>query len=437
MTADTHHDRAWDQPLTMAEKLISRAVGDRVCRAGDQVQPDPRWVIVHDGYVQTAYKELSALGYRRITHPERVALVTDHDVIYVSPRVAEKARANRTIAQAWQVGHFSDVGQNGHGHLFPMENGMVVPGAFVIAYDMHCSTFGALGAYALASGNETTVVLATGRLLFEVPQSVRVRLRGQLPPGSHARDLGFHLGHLLTSNQAGIEYDSRVFEFCGDGAERMTLASRVGLCNTLTEIGAAHVLFPPMHFDGRPAPECESLRGDEAAHYEARLDLPLSDLAPQVALPGSPDRAAPIDQVVGRPIDHAYLGSCGSSMYEDMASAALLLRDRKLAPGVRMVVVPGTTRIARQLADEGLMQIFMDAGATLLPPGCGPCAGGRSGLLAAGEVSISTAATNTAGRMGDPSAQAYLGSPLTVAASAIAGALCDPRQYATELARLH
>jgi 3-isopropylmalate/(R)-2-methylmalate dehydratase large subunit len=412
--------------MTMAEKLLARAAGLPACRAGDMVQPEPDCVIVHDGYVESLYKELSGLGYRRISRPERMAFVTDHDVIYTTARAAERGLANRRIAREWRVGHFSDAGQNGHGHLFPMETGMVRPGMFVFAYDPHCTNFGAVGALALGVLGEICVVAATGTLLTQVPPCVRVTLGGAFRPGVHARDLGFALSHALTSGRLGAPYDGRVFEFTGPAVQAMPVASRVGLCNTLTEIGALSVLFPPMALDGRPVPGLAALVGDADAGYEAAIDWNLSDVEPQVALPGAPDKAAPLASVVGQRIDHAYIGSCGSAMYEDFSEAAALLRGKSLAPGVRMVVVPGTTRIARRLADDGVLQVFLDAGATVLPPGCGPCAGGRTGLLAAGEVSISTAATNSAGRMGSPTSLAYLASPLAVAASAVSGRITAP-----------
>ncbi|MGE0803321.1 MAG: aconitase family protein [Lautropia sp.] len=414
-------------PMTMTEKLLARAAGLDACKAGDLLHPQPAWAIVHDGYIESLYRELTAIGYRRVPHPERLVFVTDHDVISSTPRLAERAQANRRIAREWRVGHFSDAGRNGHGHLFPMETGMVQPGMFLFAYDMHCTNFGAIGALALGVLGEIGVVVATGCLLTQVPPAVRITLRGSFAPGVHARDLGFALSASLTSGALPIAYDGRVFEFTGPAVAAMSVATRVGLCNTLTEIGAANVLFPPMHFDGTPARELMHLAGDDDAAYEARTEWDLDQLVPQVALPGGPDRAAPIETVAGVSVDHAYIGSCGSAMFEDFRDAAHYLRDRSLSPGVRMVIVPGTTRVANRLAQQGLLQVFHDAGATVLPPGCGPCAGGRSGLLAPGEVSISTAATNGAGRMGAPTSLAYLASPLSVAAAAVTGRICDPR----------
>lgn len=416
------------RPMTMAEKALARASGRAWVKPGDVVHPDPALVILHDGYVESAHRQLDEIGYRRITNAERVVFVTDHDVIYTTPRVAERARNNRRIAAEWGIGHFFDAGQGGHGHIFPMEQGLVRPGMFLFAYDMHSTNFGAIGAMAPGVGPDIVAVLATGTLLTEVPQTIHVDLTGRFAEGVHPRDLGFRLSHDIKEGALARPYDNRIIEFGGAAVEAMPVAARVALCNTLTEIGVANTLFPPMGPDDRPLPGRDDLRADAEAVYESRIAIALDAITPQVALPGAPENAVDVAEAAGRPVDHAYIGSCGSSMYEDFVAAFRAMRGRRLAPGVRMVLVPGSARIAQRLAAEGLIQAFTDAGAMLLPPGCGPCAGGRSGLLAPGEVSISTAATNTAGRMGAPTSLAYLGSPLTVAASAVAGRIADPRE---------
>jgi 3-isopropylmalate/(R)-2-methylmalate dehydratase large subunit len=366
------------------------------------------------------------LGYGAIDHPERVMFVTDHEVAYGSQRAVERGRNIRQIAKAWQVGQVFDAGRGGHGHLFPMEQGLIKPGMFLFAYDMHCTNFGAVGALAMAAGTEVTAVLATGSLWTRVPETVRIDLQGRLPTGSHARDVGFLLAHGFAHNRWGVEHDYRVIEFGGPGIDTLDLASRVALCNSITEMGVANVLFatPPPGIDTQGAPDFIS---DADAPYEGRFAFDLSSVAPQVALPGGPDRAERLDQVLGQAIDHATLGACGSGMYQDFADAARIFQGQRVADGVRFFVVPGTAQTARRMADDGLTQIFLDAGAILLPPGCGPCAGGSMAPLGPGEVSIATAATNHAGRFGAHDGQVYLGSPLTVAASAIAGCLADPR----------
>ncbi|CAN5728352.1 homoaconitase large subunit [soil metagenome] len=418
-------------PMTMTEKLLARASGRASVRPGDVVSPDPELVILHDGYVETAHKILSEIGYKRITNAERVMIITDHNTIQTSPKAIEQSRANRRIAAEWKVGYFYDMGRGGHGHIYPMEAGLVKPGMFLFAYDMHCTNFGAVGAMALRCGPDVPMVLATGTMWTVVPETLRIELTGQFAPGTHARDLGFKLSADLTSGRHGVEFDHRVVEFGGDAVEAMPLAERVALCNTLTEIGVNSVIFPPLSPTGA-APDETWVRSDPDAHFENRLILDLSTLVPQVALPGGPDRAADVTVAEGKPIDHAYLGSCGSGMYEDFALAASVLKGHKVADRVRLFVVPGTIATAKRMADEGLTQLFMDAGAIMLPAGCGPCAGGVGAPLGPGEVSISTAATNGAGRMGSKEAECYLASPITVTASAIVGYITDPR-HALEL----
>lgn len=412
--------------MTLVEKMLARASGKTSVRPGDIVLPEPELVILHDGYVETAYKQLHDIGYRRVTHPERVVFVTDHQVVYTTPASILRGRANRRIAGEWRIGHFHDAGQGGHGHLFPMESGLVRPGMFLFAYDMHCTNFGAIGAFAMRAGPNVVSVLATGTTWTVVPHTLRVTLEGQPPPGVHPRDVGFWLAHRLASGELGVEFDYRVVEFGGSYCDRLPLSGRVALCNTLTEIGVLNIVFPPMSPLGAPR-DGSWLESDADARFEHTLALDVSRLAPQVALPGSPDRAVPVGDTVGVAIDQAYLGSCGSGMYEDFQAAAEVLAGHRVANGVRFIVVPGTVETAKRMARDGLTQRFLDAGAILLPPGCGPCAGGAGGPLASGEVSISTAATNGQGRMGAKDAYCYLGSPLTVAASAIAGRIADPR----------
>ncbi|HEX3972374.1 MAG TPA: aconitase family protein [Stellaceae bacterium] len=415
------------RPMTAAQKVLARASNRPFVAIGEVIHPDPELVIIHDGYVETSYAELGALGYRRVPRPERVMFVTDHEVAYATQRAVERGRAIRRIAKEWQVGHFFDVGRGGHGHIFPMEAGHVRPGMFLFAYDMHCTNFGAVGALAIGAGAEITTVLATGTLWTEVPSSVLIDLKSSLPPGVHARDVGFLLSKGFTHGDWDIDADNRVIEFAGRGIADFDLAARVALCNTLTEIGVANVLFaaPPPGMDRAAAADFLS---DADADYAGRVTIDLASLKPQVALPGAPDNAADIDTVVGTPIDHAFIGACGSSMYEDFVAAAHIMRGQRVADRVRLFVGPGTNKITERLANEGLLQEFMEAGATVLPPGCGPCAGGAMAPLGPKEVSISTAATNHAGRFGAKDGEVYLGSPLTVAASAIAGRLVDPRE---------
>ena len=416
------------RPMTAAQKMLARACGRDHVAPGEVIYPVPELVIIHDGFVETSYRELQALGYGSVVAPEKVVFVTDHEVAYTSQRAVERGRNIRRIARAWEVGQLFDAGRGGHGHIFPMESGLVKPGMFLFCYDMHCTNFGAVGALAMAAGTEVTAVLATGSLWTTVPHTVRIDLTGALRHGAHARDVGFLLAQGFGDGRFGVQHDYRIIEFGGPGIDGLDLASRVALINSITEMGVANVLFakPPAGMDLSQAPDHAS---DPDAVYEGRMVFDLSGVEPQVALPGGPDRAADLVSVLGQRIDHAYIGACGSGMYQDFADAAAIVRGRQVAEGVRMFVVPGTQETARRLSDDGIAQAFVDAGAVMLPPGCGPCAGGAMGPLGPGEVSIATAATNHAGRFGAHEGEVFLGSPLTVAASAVSGCLADPRQF--------
>lgn len=413
--------------MTAPEKILARAAGREFVAPGDVIYPDPELVVVHDGAVEMSWRELHELGYRAITRPDRVIFVTDHEVVYATQRAAERGRNIRRIARDWGIRELYDVGRGGHGHIFPIEAGLVRPGMFLISYDMHCTNYGAVGALCQMVGTEISTVLATGTVWMRVPHTLRVQLHGGLRDGVQARDAGFMLAHGFATRRWGVEYDYRIVQFCGPGVPALRLHERVALCNSITEMGVNNVYYEPTTETIAAAPY-ENFASDDGARYEATIDLDLGAIEPQVALPGGPDRAADLSTVAGRAIDHAYIGACGSGMYEDFVSAARVMRGRRVAPGVRMFVVPGTVATAQRLNAEGYVQAFMDAGAVVLPPGCGPCAGGAMGPLGPGEVSIATAATNHAGRFGAHDAEIYLANPATVAASAVSGRITDPRE---------
>lgn len=418
--------------MTGPEKIIARACGLPHVQAGDIVFPVPDLVMVHDNVLPGVKRALDSIGIDRLAEPQKVMLVTDHEVIYGSPRAALYGVTNRQAAKAWGVGHFYDVGRGGHGHVFPMETGLVRPGMFYFDNDRHCTNAGAIGAVGFRLGLEVARVLATGTNWIQVPTSLKLTLKGRLPRGVHARDLGAHIGKLVKTGVLPFDLDYRILEFAGD-LDALTLAQRVALCSTPTELGAYGVFFPPSEAVLAQARRVaqgpvEPMVSDADAVYEACAELSLDGLVPQVSLPGGVQQAVPVTEAVGQPIQHAFIGSCGSSMYDDLSGAADMLRGRRIADGVRLFVVPGSEQTTRRLAAEGLMQVFIEAGAIVLPAGCGPCNDAVVGPLHAGEVSISTATNNNHGRFGARDARLYLGSPETVAASAVAGCITDPRQ---------
>jgi 3-isopropylmalate/(R)-2-methylmalate dehydratase large subunit len=419
--------------MTAVEKILARASGLTAAHAGDIVYPVPDFVMIHDGVVMGAKQELDALGIDRLFDPQRVLMVTDHDVLYLNERAAARGAFNRRAARAWGVTQFFDAGRGGHGHIFPIERGIVLPGTFYFDNDRHCTNAGGVGALALRVGAEISRVLATGTTWTVVPKSVRLTIKGNLQRGVYGRDLGFHIGQQFGADGAfGVDIDYRVLEFAGE-TNQFDLAARIALCSTPTEMRAIGVFFPPSGTILADARERATrpfapIYSDPDARYDAEIELDVGRLEPQVALPGAPHKAANLSEVAGTRIDHAFIGSCGSGMYDDLVTASRILKGRRVAPGVRLLVVPGSEDSTRRIRTEGLLEIFQEAGAFVLPAGCGPCASGRMGLVHSGEVSISTAAANAAGRMGAKDAKLYLGSPATVAASAVAGVITDPRE---------
>lgn len=418
--------------MTAAEKILARASGVRETRAGAIVYPVPDFVTIHDGVVMGAKQELDALGIDRVFDPARVMMVTDHDVLYLNERAVARGAFNRKAARAWGITNFYDAGQGGHGHIFPIEQGLVSPGTFYFDNDRHCTNAGGIGALAIRVGTDMSRVLATGTTWTLVPRTVKLALKGRLQPGVYARDLGFKLAQgLAPGGFLGVDIDYRVLEFAGD-IEALGLAARVSLCSSPTEMRAIGVFFPPSaeileYATARAKRPFTPVYPDPDATYDAQIEFDLSGLEPQVALTGGPHNAADLATVAGTRVDHAFIGSCGSGMWEDLAEAANILKGRRIAPGVRLIVAPGSEASTHRMRREGLLEIYQEAGAILLPAGCGVCASGRGGLVHSGEVSISTAVANGRGRFGAREAELMLASPATVAASAVAGVITDPR----------
>jgi 3-isopropylmalate/(R)-2-methylmalate dehydratase large subunit len=411
-------------PMTAVEKVLAARSGRDELRAGEVVEPRPDFIMVHDGVVLSAKRELDQLGIDRLAHPEWVMIVTDHEVIYPNARSAERGAANRRAAKQWGVGRFYDVGQGGHGHIFPMESGLLLPGMFYFDNDRHSTNAGAIGAFGFRMGSEISRVLATGTNWVMVPKTIRLTITGRAQPGVFGRDIGFVIAkHFREGGSWGVNPDYRVLEFAGD-LNQFDLAQRTALCSSPTEVRAYGTFFPPSaailaHSTAVAQRQFTPVYPDENANYEAKLSLDISSIEPQVALPGGVHRAVDVSEVAGTAVDHAFIGSCGSGHYEDLQLAARALAGKRIAPGSEVST--------RRMLDDGLMKIFLEAGAVMLPAGCGSCNDGVIGPVDGGEVSISTFAGNNNGRLGPKDAQLFLGNPATVAASAVAGRIVDPR----------
>jgi 3-isopropylmalate/(R)-2-methylmalate dehydratase large subunit len=411
---------------TAAEKILSRACG-RAVAAGEIVHPVPDLVTLHDWYVTHAAAALDRFGVAAVQRPERVLVSTDHEPVATSPAAVLRQAEARRAAARFGFGLFHDVGREGLGHVFPVERGIVRPGMLVMGYDPHLTNFGAVGALGLAVLNEVTELLACGTVWTEVPETVRVTVEGRLAPGVTLRDAA----QLFIATTDPAVLDNAVVEFVGPGMAAIDVDGRMTLMNTPVELGARSALAEP---DAVTEAYCrerggaaEALRSDPDARFRARLVLDLAAAEPLVAVPPRPECAVPVGAVAGRRIDHAYIGSCASGFIADLRLAAGVLRGRRVAPHVRLFITPVTQAVQAAAAREGLLEVFAEAGAVVTAPGCGVCAGGRIGGVGRGEVSIGTGTRNDPGRLGDPDAALYLAGPLTVAASAVAGVIRDPR----------
>ena len=418
-------------PQTMVEKILSR-ICRRPVAAGEIVMPEAELVTVHDWYTVNAFRTLDEYGVTKLHDASRVLLVTDHEPLAVSPQAFARQQAVRAIAQRFGVAH-RDAGRGGLGHVFPIEEGIVVPGMFVFSYDPHVTNYGAIGALGIAVLTEVPEVLACGSVWLEVPQTLRVDLTGALPFGVFARDAA---QKLIAAHDAAL-FEDAVVEFGGPGLAALSIDARQTLCNTPVELGAVSSIVEPdarslAYATARATRPMQPVLPDAQARYRARVTLDLSALAPQVALPPTPDNAVDVTAVAGRPIQHAFVGSCASGMLEDLRVAAAVLRGRQVAPGVRLIITAATQQVAADAASEGLMEVFIRAGAMVTAPGCGVCAGGRIGGVSAGEHSIGTGTRNEPGRLGAHEAVLHIAGPATVAASAIAGAIADPRPFLRE-----
>jgi len=416
---------------TITEKILSRICGRRVS-AGEIVMPEAELVTVHDWYTVNAFRTLDEFGVTKLHDPARVLLVTDHEPLAVSPQAFARQQAVRGIAVRFGVEH-RDAGRGGLGHVFPIEEGIVVPGMFILAYDPHVTNYGAVGALGIAVLTEVPEVLACGSVWLQVPETLRVDITGSLPFGVFARDAA---QKLIGSHDASL-FEDAVVEYGGPGLAALSIDARQTLCNTPMELGAVSSVVEP---DARTLAyvQARTQRGmhprlpDDDARYRGRVTLDLSTLVPQVAMPPTPDNVVDVTEVAGKPIQHAFVGSCASGMLEDLRVAAAILRGRQVAPGARLLITAATQQVAADAAAEGLMEVFVRAGAMVTTPGCGVCAGGRIGGVAAGEHSIGTGTRNEPGRLGAHEAVLHIAGPATVAASAVVGAIADPRPFLRE-----
>ncbi len=403
---------------TVAEKIISNHTGHAVA-AGEIAVVDVDGAMATDATAPLAIQAFDRMGGQRLWDPQRVSLVIDHAAPAPNERVSNLHKLMRDFSRR-QGGHFYDVGK-GICHQLMVENGHVHPGDIFVGADSHTPTYGALNALAVGVGStDLAAVLLTGKIWLKVPETILLELVGEFPKGVTAKDvILFLVGQLGIS---GATY--KAIEFIGSALYHLSLASRMTLANMSAEMGAKTGLVDPsglnLPYDFRPT------YPDDDAHYSEQYRFDVSDLRPQVAVPHSPDRVRPVDEVAGQPIDQAFIGSCTNARLEDLHMAAQVLQSEHVHPAVRLIIAPASKRIFDEALRDGSVAILSEAGATFITSGCGPCVGTHQGIPADGEVIISSTNRNFPGRMGNPRASIYLASPAVVAASALHGKISDP-----------
>jgi len=416
-------------PLTLAEKILAKKVGKDTVSAGEIVQAKVDVAMSHENG-RMVKKSFEKIGVEKVWDPDRIVIIFDHRVPAESERTAIGQKELREFVKAQGIKNFYDINV-GVCHQVLVEEGFSRPGILLVGTDSHTTTAGALGAFATGIGaTEMAAVWATGELWLRVPETLKIVVNGKLPRGVYAKDVILNIVGTIGADGA----DYKAIEFSGDTISSMSIASRMVISNLSMEAGAKVAFVIPDsitedYVKTRAKGSYEMLAPDPDATYLSEHTFDVSDLEPQLACPHQVDNVKPVTEVEGTKIDQAVIGSCTNGRLEDLREAAQILKDKKVNPEVRLLIVPASWKIFKDALSEGVIETFVDAGAVLLNAGCGPCLGAHQGCLAPGEVAVTSTNRNFQGRMGSADAFLYLASPATVAASAIEGKLADPRKY--------
>ena len=414
---------------TFAQKVLARKAGLREVEPGQIVTVQPDKLLTHDNTAAIA-KIFREIGVEKVARPEISVIVLDHVVPAATEGHARNHQQIRAFVKEQGIASFYDVGE-GICHQVLPEKGHALPGYLIVGSDSHTPTHGAFGAFAAGIGRtEAAAVMATGEIWLMVPHTFRISVEGQLQKGVYAKDIILYIIGELGADGA----DYRAVEFTGPVLGELTVASRMVLCNMVAEMGAKIGVAEPddktrAWLNGRSVAGFQEVFADPDASYERVIEYDVSGLLPQVAKPHTVDNVVPVTEVLGTRIDQAFIGTCTNGRLEDFRVAAQILGGRKIAPNTRLLILPASREVLLAAVAEGTLTELITAGAVVLNPGCGPCLGAHQGVMAPGEVTISTANRNFKGRMGCKEAQVYLASPATVAASARAGEIVDPREF--------
>ena len=414
--------------MTMTQKILAAHAGLSEVKAGQLISAKLDLVLGNDITAPVAIREFEKTGAQTVFDREKVALVMDHFTPNKDIKAAEQCKFIREFALRHGIANFFDVGEMGVEHALLPEKGLVGPGDLVIGADSHTCTYGALGAFSTGVGStDMACGMATGTAWFKVPAALRFILRGKPAPWVSGKDIILHIIGMIGVD--GALYKS--MEFTGDGLSHLTMDDRLCMANMAIEAGGKNGIFEVddktvAFFEERSARPYAVYKADADAQYENTYEIDLSSLRPTVAFPHLPENTRPVDEAGGIKIHQVVIGSCTNGRLEDLRVAAKILSGKRVAKGVRVIIIPATQKIYLDAMQEGLLKIFVESGCAVSTPTCGPCLGGHMGILAKGERSLATTNRNFVGRMGHPESEVYLCSPAVAAASALTGLITAP-----------
>lgn len=416
--------------MTMTQKILAAHAGLESVKAGQLIEAKLDLVLGNDVTTPVAIKEFNKIGVDKVFDKDKVAIVPDHFTPNKDIKSAEHCKLVREFAHCKEVTNYFEVGQVGIEHCLLPEKGLVVPGDVVIGADSHTCTYGALGAFSTGVGStDMAVGMARGVAWFKVPSALKFVLKNKPAKWVSGKDIILHIIGMIGVD--GALYKS--MEFAGDGLQYLTMDDRFTIANMAIEAGGKNGIFPVddktiEYVKEHSNKEWTKFEADEDAEYDAVYEIDLSKLRPTIAFPHLPENTKTVDEAKGLEMDQVVIGSCTNGRISDMRIAAQVLKGKKINPNIRAIILPGTQKVWLQCVEEGLAQIFVEAGCVFSTPTCGPCLGGHMGILAKGERALSTTNRNFIGRMGHPESEVYLASPAVAAASAITGKITDPEE---------
>lgn len=416
--------------MTITEKILAEHAGLKEVHPGELISARVDLALGNDITAPLAIKEFRKIGASRVFDPEKIALIPDHFVPSRDIKSAELSKLLREFSREQGIRHYYEIGEAGIEHALLPEKGIVLPGDLVIGADSHTCTYGALGAFSTGVGStDLAAVMITGEIWLKVPESMKFIYYGKRKKWVYGKDL-----ILFTIGDIGVDGALyKAMEFTGEAISSMKMSDRFAMANMAVEAGAKNGIFAPdeetlQYVRERARRPFKCYQSDPDANYCEIKEYDVSKIEPQVAFPHLPSNVKGISEVGNIPIDQVFIGSCTNGWIEDLRIAAEILKGHRKAPYLRLIIIPSTPEIYNQALQEGLIDIFLQAGAVIGPPTCGPCLGGHMGVLARGERAIATTNRNFIGRMGDPGSEVYLSNPAIAAASSILGRIGSPEE---------